>query len=48
MNNEGPLVMAAFPRSGVSVWDPETSPHHPTTSLSSYYCVGGGTPLVCL
>lgn len=42
MSNEGPLVMAAFPRSAVSAWDPEISPHHPIAGLSSYYSVGGG------
>lgn len=45
MNNEGPLVMAAFLRSAVRVWDPEISPHHPITGLISYYSVGGGEGL---
>ena len=40
MNNEGSLVMAALLGSGVSVWDPEISPHHPVTCPISYYSFG--------
>ena len=32
MNHKGAVVMAAFLRSGFSVWDPTTSPNHPVIS----------------